>query len=320
MLSYIDWLRKQIGNRKVFLPFATVIVRDEENRILLQKRTDFSFWGLPGGILEMEEDIETGARRELLEETGLTVGKLRLVGIYTDPKYDLTYPNGDQVQQFTFCLEGKVSGGRMQPDGHETIDQNFVSIDELAQYTLPLWYRDMLTEADLNEVPRFRAPNSPVETSDQIASIRPFIGKQRFAGMGAAIVLDRDDGKLLMLQHVGEAHWRLPSGFCNLGENAAQTAVREAWEELGLHIVPDRIIGVHATNQLNTTYANGDRIRNVGVIFHAHVTGGTLNLDPVEVADMAWMAPQEALASVHPMRRDHYKNIVRHQEAGYFIT
>jgi 8-oxo-dGTP pyrophosphatase MutT (NUDIX family) len=320
MTSYVEWLRRQIGHRKTFLPFATVIVRDEKDRILLQKRTDFEFWGLPGGILEMEETIEIGARRELLEETGLTVGDLRLVGIYTDPKYEVTYPNGDQVQQFTFCLEGKVSGGSMQPDGRETSDQQFVSIKNLGQYPLPVWYSDMLFEAEMNAEPQFRAANGPVETIDQIRHIRPFVGKQRFSGMGAAILLDREDGELLMLQHVGETYWRLPSGFCDLGENAAQTAVREAWEELGLHIIPDRIIGVHATPQLNTTYTNGDQIRNVGVVFHGQILGGSLTPDAVEIADAAWMAPQEALDSVHPSRRDHYKDILKNQKTGYFVS
>ena len=320
MTSYVDWLREKIGHRKVFLPFATVIVRDDQDRILLQERTDFDFWGLPGGVLEMDEDIETGARRELLEETGLTVGDLRLVGIYTDPKYDVTYPNGDQVQQFTFCLEGKVSGGRMRPDGRETSRQVFVSEAERGNYALPVWYRDMLAEADMKAAPRFRAAHSLAQTADQIANVRPFIGHDRFAGMGAAIVLDRQDGKILMLQHVGEEFWRIPSGFCDLGENAAQTAVREAWEELNLHVIPDRIIGVHATPQLNTTYANGDQIRNVGVVFHGQVTGGTLVLDPHEIADMAWMSADEALATVHPTRRNHYQHILRHQESGYFVT
>jgi 8-oxo-dGTP diphosphatase len=34
-----------------------------------------------GGHIERDEDPETGARREILEETGLTVGKLRLCGV-----------------------------------------------------------------------------------------------------------------------------------------------------------------------------------------------------------------------------------------------
>ncbi len=318
--SYVEWLRDHVGRRKVFLPFATVILRDDNGRVLLQRRSDFDFWGLPGGVLEMDEDIETAARRELLEETGLAAGLLRLVGIYTDPKYDLQYPNGDKVQQFTFCLEGQMTGGRMQPDGRETTEQRFVPVDDLSQYDLPLWYRDMLIEAEQNTTPQFRPPSANATTADQIAAVRPYVGKLRFSGVGASIVIDRDDGKMLMLQHAGEEHWRIPSGFSDLGENAAQTAVREVWEELGLHIEPVRLIGVHATPRLNTTYANGDRIRNVGVLFYARTNGGTLKLDPHEIREIAWMSPREVLSSVHRSRLQHYKDILSYREAGCFIS
>jgi 8-oxo-dGTP pyrophosphatase MutT (NUDIX family) len=316
--SYVEWLRNQIGTRKVFLPFATVILWDDQGRVLLQRRTDFDFWGLPGGVLEMGEDIESGARRELLEETGLTAGDLSLVGIYTDPKYDVTYPNGDQVQQFTFCLQGEAAGGSMKPDGVETTHQVFVPIDEMDRYMLPVWYRDMLVEARSNGEPTFRAPQAPRQSTDQIANVRPFIGHERFSGMGVSVVLTREDGKLLMLQHVNEEHWRLPAGYCELGENAAQTAVREMWEELGLHIKVVRIVGVHAN--LNSTYANGDQVRIVGVVFFALITGGTRHLEKTEIADLAWMAPQEIVASVDPSRHDHYVKIIRHLHEGFFIS
>ena len=51
----------------------------------------------------------------------------------------------------------------------------------------------------------------------------------------------REDGRILMLQHAGESHWRPPAGYSDLGENVAQTAVREVWEETELRIKPLRI-------------------------------------------------------------------------------
>lgn len=317
--SYVQWLRNHVGRRKVFLPFVTVIVRDERQAVLLQRRRDFHFWGLPGGVLELDEDIETGARRELLEETGLTVGDLRLVGVYSDPTYDVIYPNGDQVQQFTISLEGPLSGGEMRPDGEETVDQRFVDPQEAALYDLPVWYRAMLADAQLHSGPRYCPPFAAASTSDQIASIRPFVGKARFSGIGAAIVLRQADGRMLMLQHVGEDHWRIPSGFSDLGENVANTAVREAKEELCLNIEPLRLIGVHASPRLNSTYGNGDQIRNVGAVFVVRCLGGSLKLDRKEIASMAWMTADEALVHVQPSRRHHYRQIARCLETGYFI-
>ena len=60
-MSYIAWLRGKVGSRKIFLVFGTVVLRDENGRILLQRRSDFDFWGLPGGVMELGEDIEACA-------------------------------------------------------------------------------------------------------------------------------------------------------------------------------------------------------------------------------------------------------------------
>ena len=45
-------------------------------------------WALPGGFLKMDESAETGARRELFEETGLKTGYIRQFHTFTDPERD----------------------------------------------------------------------------------------------------------------------------------------------------------------------------------------------------------------------------------------
>jgi 8-oxo-dGTP diphosphatase len=57
---------------------AVVIERD--NKILLGKRKGShreGFWAVPGGHLEFNETIEDCAKREAMEETGLTVTNIR---------------------------------------------------------------------------------------------------------------------------------------------------------------------------------------------------------------------------------------------------
>lgn len=45
-------------------------------------------WALPGGFIEMEESLETSARRELEEETGVTDVALTEVGVFGAPSRD----------------------------------------------------------------------------------------------------------------------------------------------------------------------------------------------------------------------------------------
>ena len=57
-------------------------VVDEAGRVLATRRADNDRWEPPGGVLELEETVEDGLRREVLEETGLVVEVERLTGVY----------------------------------------------------------------------------------------------------------------------------------------------------------------------------------------------------------------------------------------------
>ena len=60
-----------------------IVVLKPPHEVLLIRRGRapmLGAWGLPGGGQELGETAEEAARRELLEETGLSVGELRLAG------------------------------------------------------------------------------------------------------------------------------------------------------------------------------------------------------------------------------------------------
>jgi 8-oxo-dGTP diphosphatase len=73
------------------------VVFDPAGRVLLVRRKNEPFAGgyaLPGGFVEIGETVEAACRREVREETGVELGELTLVGIYSDPKRD---PRGHTV-------------------------------------------------------------------------------------------------------------------------------------------------------------------------------------------------------------------------------
>lgn len=324
MASYIEWIRQRVGTRKIFLVFSSVVLweangRSGPPRVLLQRRTDFDVWGLPGGVLELDEDIEQCARRELREETGLTAGPLRLVGVYTDPRYDVVYPNGDQVQQFTICFSGSVSGGEMAVDGTETRAQRFYAWPLPADLPLLPWYRAMLADVAAGGPPAFLPPAANGATGDQIASVRPFCGQERLIAVGAAALVLRADGRILMVRRRDNGDWFFPAGYSNLGENVAQTAVREVKEETNLDIWPERIAGIFSSARFHQTFPNGDQVKNVGVLFQARLLGGTPRPDPAEVADLAWMTPDEVLAVTPAPYAPYAAGGIRHAHDGYFL-
>lgn len=61
---------------------AGVILDDDEQNVLLIQRRDNGHWEPPGGVLELNETIEDGLRREVREETGLDVEVSGLTGVY----------------------------------------------------------------------------------------------------------------------------------------------------------------------------------------------------------------------------------------------
>lgn len=300
-ISYLEWIRARVGQRKIFLAFASVVLQDEHGRVLLQHRTDFHTWGLPGGILEPGETISACARRELLEETGLTAGELSLVGVYSEPEYDTTYPNGDQVQQYTVCFRGRLSGGQMRPDGVETSDQRFFDPAHLPFERLPKYYAAMLRDALNGGEPAFAPPFSAAETHNQIESIRPLIGNALYIGVGTAVVIRREDGRLLLVRRRDNGQWVLPGGYSHLGENAAYTALREAQEEAGLLANPERLLCV-LSPPTAWVYPNGDRVQPVVSVFQACWASEEPRPDQDETTEVAWMTPAEFLAQEsHPM-------------------
>src|SRR5438477_10452081 len=73
-----------------FMRVGAIIV--EDGQVLLVKRGHEPLtgeWSIPGGVLELGETVRQGVAREALEETGLTVESLELLGVFDRVVRDL---------------------------------------------------------------------------------------------------------------------------------------------------------------------------------------------------------------------------------------
>jgi 8-oxo-dGTP pyrophosphatase MutT (NUDIX family) len=110
MGDYIKEIRKKVGHDPVLSVGLGSIVVNPKGEILLEKRSDTGEYCLPGGAIELGEDVLTGLRRELFEETGLKPkAEPELLLIRSGEKQKYRYPNGDLTYYVDLCFLIKIT-------------------------------------------------------------------------------------------------------------------------------------------------------------------------------------------------------------------
>jgi 8-oxo-dGTP diphosphatase len=98
------------------------VIADDHGRALLIRRRDNHRWEPPGGVLELDESIHDGLRREVREETGLDVEPIALSGVYknmTRAIVNLVFrckitggglATNDEASDFRWASESEIPG------------------------------------------------------------------------------------------------------------------------------------------------------------------------------------------------------------------
>lgn len=132
----------------------------------------------------------------------------------------------------------------------------------------------------------------PLEATAEGGRLRPRCARCGWTyyakpALGAAVLIE-DEGRILLVQRAHEpyrAWWMLPAGFVEYGEDASETAAREAVEETGLLV---EITG------LQGLYSGGGDPRGAShlAVFAARRLGGTLRAAD-DAAAARWFAAPE---------------------------
>lgn len=96
------------------VPAVTAFVVNDTGDVLLERRSDNGRWGMPGGVQEIGENIAGTVVREVLEETGIHVEVVGMVGIFTDPGHVIAFADGEVRQEFSLCFRARPVGGEIK--------------------------------------------------------------------------------------------------------------------------------------------------------------------------------------------------------------
>ena len=136
-MGYVMELRRSVGSRPVIIAGAGVMRINEKGEVLLQKRRDNGFWDYPAGSMEIGESFEECARREVLEETGLTCGKLEFFMEMSGKDSFYEYPNGDQTYAAAILYICRDFSGELKIQEDEVLTQAFFSLDDIPEKSDP---------------------------------------------------------------------------------------------------------------------------------------------------------------------------------------
>jgi ADP-ribose pyrophosphatase YjhB (NUDIX family) len=115
----------------------------------------------------------------------------------------------------------------------------------------------------------------------------------RYARVEGANVLAIDEhGRVLVVRPVYSREWMLPGGRVERGETPHAAAIRETSEETGLDVVLDRLALVDARHPRDTSF-----------VFEGHVTGGELEPQLGEIAEVGWIDRDEIVRTSPGLHR-----------------
>lgn len=130
-MGYIQDLRKFVGHNPILTAGVGLLIFNNENKVLMQLRTDYNAWGFPGGAMELGESFEDVARRELKEETNLEIDELILLKILSGKDTYREYPNGDKLYDITAIYVIKKYHGDLKVNDDESKKLDWFSIENL---------------------------------------------------------------------------------------------------------------------------------------------------------------------------------------------
>jgi 8-oxo-dGTP diphosphatase len=123
------------------VPTVDIILQQESNILLIKRKNDpfKDHLSLPGGFVNEGELVEEAARREMWEETSLTIEPIEILGVYSDPNRD---PRGHVLTVVWVAIV--VNGVARAND--DSIEVQWVPLNDLDSTRLAFDHKQILLD------------------------------------------------------------------------------------------------------------------------------------------------------------------------------
>jgi len=125
---------------------------------------------------------------------------------------------------------------------------------------------------------RIRAADLPRLLIGGVVGLAGLFGGRYGRVEGANVLATDGEGRILVVKPTYTRAWMLPGGRVERGETPHAAAIRETREETGLDVALERLVLIDAR-----------RARDTSFIFAGRVTGGELEPQLGEIAEVGWL-------------------------------
>ena len=146
--------------------------------------------------------------------------------------------------------------------------------------------------------------------SPYVRRLRERVGHERLLLPSVSVHVFDEAKKLLLVRLRDGGDWSTPGGAIEPDELPADAAVREAWEETGYVVRPDRLLGVYGGPHCVVRYPNGDESQYVIIAIGCTMVGGIAKPDQDETVEVKYWSETEARdLSLTPWLRAHLRAV-----------
>lgn len=150
--------------------------------------------------------------------------------------------------------------------------------------------------------------------SEYILDLRKLVGHRPLLQVGASVIVENDEGNLLLQKRKDNHCWGYAGGSVELDEKVEDAAKRELFEETGLTANSMELFGIFSGKETHHVYPNGDEVSNVDIVYICKDFSGKLKKQESEVEELRFFDRKHLPEEISPPIKPALKKWIENQQ------